>query len=71
MSYMVYIDDYAAWSAASLPGAQELARGYINSGRPLKIIDYRRCAGNRSWVYDYDRSAWLEHGAVEPARSGN
>lgn len=62
MSFMVYIDEYAAWSAASLRGAQELASGYIQSGCPLKIIDYESAAANRTWVYDYDRCAWLEPG---------
>jgi len=60
MSFMVYIDEYAAWSAASLQAAQELASGYIQSGRPLKIVDYQRSGTDRIWVYDYDRSVWRE-----------
>lgn len=59
---MVYIDEYAAWSAASLQGAQDLARGYVQSGRPLKIVDYARAGNSRTWIYDYDSSAWLEPG---------
>lgn len=62
MSFMVFIDEYAAWSAASLEGAQELAQGYIASGCPLKIVDYERSGSSRTWVYDYERSAWLEPG---------
>jgi hypothetical protein len=64
MSFMVYIDDYAAWSAASLALAQELASGYLSHGRSVKIIDYERSAGNRTWVYDYDQGAWLERAAT-------
>jgi hypothetical protein len=60
MSFMVYIDEYAAWSASSLRGAQELAKGYIESGCPLKIIDYESRAIDRTWVYDYDRALWIE-----------
>lgn len=62
MSFMVYIDDYAAWSASSLQGAQELAGGYVKSGSPLKIVDYESRGDNRTWVYDYDRSIWIEPG---------
>lgn len=62
MSFMVYIDEYAAWSASSLRRAQELANGYVESGRPLKIVDYEATAANRTWVYDYDRSNWIEPG---------
>lgn len=69
MSFMVFIDDYAAWSADSLHGAQELANGYVRGGQPLKIVDYARFGGGRTWVYDYDRSTWLEHGAS--AADGN
>lgn len=68
MSFMVYIDEYAAWSAASLQGAQELAQGYIESGRPLKIVDYQRSGIGRTWVYDYEKSAWREPGAAPGAR---
>jgi len=65
MSFMVYIDEYAAWSAASLQGALDLAQGYIESGRPLKIVDYQRSGIGRTWVYDYEKSAWREPGAGE------
>ncbi len=71
MSFMVYIDEYAAWSAASLQGAQELASGYIQSGRPLKIVDYERSGSNRTWVYDYDQSAWREPGAPTARTDGD
>lgn len=62
MSFMVYIDEYAAWSASSLRGAQELAMGYIQSGCPLKIVDYESRAADRTWVYDHDLACWLEPG---------
>lgn len=62
MGFMVYIDEYAAWSAASLRAAQELANGYVASGQPLKIVDYERTGGSRTWIYDYDSAAWLERG---------
>lgn len=62
MSFMVFIDEYAAWSASSLNGALELATGYVQSGRPLKIVDYESRGDNRTWVYDYDRSSWIEPG---------
>jgi hypothetical protein len=62
MSFMVYIDEYAAWSASSLCGAQEVAKGYIQSGSPLKIVDYASRAADRTWVYDYDRAIWIEPG---------
>ena len=66
MTYMVFVDDFAAWSAPSLPGAQKLARGYMSSGMSLKIVDYE-LSGSRVWVYDYDRSTWFERGAAERA----
>lgn len=62
MSFMVYIDEYAAWSASSLRGAQELAQGYIQSGYPLKIVDYESPADDRTWIYDYAGSVWIEPG---------
>ena len=64
MTYMLYIDDYAAWSATSLAGAQDLARGYVNGGRPLKIVGYDRAAGSRTWIYDYASGSWREHSAA-------
>ncbi len=63
MSYMLYFDDFAAWSAASLTGAQDLARGYMD-GRPLKIVNYDRSTGSRTWVYDYESATWHEHGGA-------
>jgi hypothetical protein len=60
MTFMVYIDGYAAWGAGSLTRAQDLASGYVQAGRPLKIVAYERSGGNRTWVYDYGRAAWLE-----------
>ena len=70
MFYMLYIDGYAAWSAATFTGAKELARGYINGSRPLKIVGYE-AARQRTWIYDYDRSAWLEHGSSDAAGAGS
>jgi hypothetical protein len=59
---MVYIDEYAAWSVSSLRDAQELAKGYIENGRPLKIVDYESFAADRTWTYDYDRALWIVPG---------
>jgi len=59
MSYMIYIDGYAAWSATSLAGAQDLARGYIASGHALKIVG-SEAARHRVWIYDYASAMWLE-----------
>ena len=61
MSYMLFIDDHAAWSAISLPEVQKLARGYIDGGQPLKIVGHELAELHRTWIYDYVRSAWLEH----------
>ena len=65
MTFMLYIDDYAAWSATSLAAAQDLARGYMNGSRPLKILGYDRAAGTRTWVYDYERGTWREHDTTD------
>jgi hypothetical protein len=70
MSFMVYIDGYAAWSAASLGLAQEVANGYLSRVQSIKIIDYEGSAGNRTWVYDHDQGAWLE-GAGYTAMTSN
>jgi len=70
MSYMLYIDGHAAWSATSLPDAQKLARGYIDHGQPLKIVGYEISERHRTWIYDYGRSAWLERAANEPGPRG-
>ena len=61
---MLFIDDYAAWSATSLSGAQEFARGYIQAGKPLKIVGSEQ-ARHRTWVYDYTSSEWLERAASD------
>ena len=60
MGYLVYINGNEAWCASSLRAAQLLANGFICDGKELKIVSGNESMAERTWLYDYNESRWVE-----------
>jgi hypothetical protein len=59
MSYLVYVDGAASWSASSLRGAMWLAQEYADGRHQVQVIG-RNSSEKHVWTYDDQRSDWTE-----------
>lgn len=60
MTYTVFVEETAAYVAASLDHAKELADPYIGLGRSVAIRHYDDELPPTAWRYDYGRYDWVE-----------